>query len=306
MSRVHLDASSVGPWPERAARDRAVLRVLLIEGAMNVVVIVAKVVAGTMTGSLALLSDALHSLTDLGNNGIAFGVMRHAGRPPDHNHPYGHRKFETLAVFALAMLLVVLAVEIAMRALVGDRPPVADSSVAMAIMIGALILNLAVSMWERRRARELDSDLLLADATHTLSDVIGVAVVIVGWQLAANGHLWAETVATLLVAAFVLFLSFGLFRRAIPVLVDEGAVDPERLREVLRTVPGVREVRRVRSRRLADRAFADVVVAVDDHLSTEDGHAIADRIESALAAAFSVEDVSVHLEPVSVPSPTIG
>lgn len=279
-------------------RDAAVRRVLLVEGAMNLLVLVAKLFAGFLTGSLALLSDALHSLTDLGNNVIAFLVMRHAGRPPDHNHPYGHRKFETLAVFTLAMLLVVLAVELILRAVVGERTPTVSSALALVVVAGGVVVNLLVSLWERRKARQLRSDILAADATHTLADVLTTVVVVVGWQLGAAGHAWAETIATLGVAAFVLFLSFGLFRRAVPILVDEGAVDPGELRATLGEVAGVREVRRVRSRRLGDRAFADVVVAVDDHLSTEDGHDIADRVEDVLAEVFRIHDVTVHLEPV--------
>ena len=285
-------------------RDAAVRRVLVIEGAMNLVVLVAKAAAGLVTGSLALLSDALHTLTDLGNNVIAFLVMRHAGRPPDHNHPYGHRKFETLAVFGLAMLLVVLAVELILRALVSDREPVVSHPGALLVMGAAVVVNLAISLWERRRARALQSDILAADALHTLADVVTTIVVVAGWQLAAHGHAWAETVATLGVAAFVLVLSYGLFRRAVPVLVDEGVEDPEAIREALREVAGVRQVRRVRSRWLGDQAYADVVVAVDDHLSTEDGHAIADRVEAALAEAFGIRDASVHLEPVGTPGPT--
>lgn len=268
---------------------------------MNLVVLSAKFGAGLATGSLALLSDALHTLTDLGNNVIAFLVMRHAGRPPDHNHPYGHRKFETLAVFGLAMLLVVLAVQLILRALVAEREPTTSHPVALAIMGGAVLVNLVISLWEARRAKALASDILHADATHTFADVITTLVVVAGWQLAAHGHAWAETVATLGVALFVLVLSYGLFRRAVPVLVDEGAEDPEALRAALRAVPGVREVRRVRSRWLGDQAYADVVVAVDDHLSTEAGHVIADRVEATLADAFGIRDASVHLEPVGSP-----
>ena len=127
---------AVGRGRHDPARDAAVRRVLIVEGAMNLLVLLAKLFAGFLTGSLALLSDALHSLTDLGNNVIAFLVMRHAGRPPDHNHPYGHRKFETLAVFTLAMLLVVLAVELILRAVVGERTPSVSSPLAFGVVAG--------------------------------------------------------------------------------------------------------------------------------------------------------------------------
>lgn len=290
---------------DRVARDRAVRRVLLIEGGMNLVVLLAKAAVGLTTGSLALLGDAVHSLVDLGNNVIAFLVMRHAGRPPDHNHPYGHRKFETLAVFGLALLLCLLALELLVRAFVSGVGEVVSHPWAVVVMVGALLVNLGVALWEGRRARVLESGILKADATHTFADVLVTLVAIGGWQWASRGVTWAEPVAVSAVACFVLYLAWRLIKHAVPDLVDESVGDPEALREALMGVAGVREVRRVRSRRLGDQAFADVVVAVADHLSTEAGHDIADRVEAVLAEQFGIWDASVHLEPEGFLPPSL-
>lgn len=276
--------------------------VLLVEGLANLVVLVAKVAVGAATGSAAILSDAVHSLTDLANNIIAFVVAGASVAPPDHDHPYGHRKFESLAVFGLATLLTVVAVELALRALARLEEPVDTSRWGVAVMVGVLALNLAMAGWENYWARRLDSDLLRADAHHTLSDVLTTVAVIAGWQLAAHGYPWIDRVVALLVAALVFYLALGLFRRAVPALVDRAAVDPAALIETVAAIAGVREVRRVRSRAIGNRLLADVVVAVDGSLSTAESHRVADAVERVLAEKWGVDDVSVHVEPHPKPA----
>ncbi|HEY5657740.1 MAG TPA: cation diffusion facilitator family transporter [Myxococcota bacterium] len=283
--------------PVGAERDRQVLRVVLIEGAANVAVLVAKVIVGFSTGSLAVLGDALHSLTDLANNFVAWFVVRLSAAPPDPKHPYGHRKFETLAVFGLASLMTVLGIELALGAIRREPQPIAADSWSLATMLCVLVVNIAVSLWEGSRARFLDSDILLADARHTLVDVLMTVVVIGGWQVAARGYPWLDSVFAVGVSLLVLYLAWGLFARAIPVLVDQAAIDPEAAMSVVQEVDGVRSVRSVRSRRAGSAATVDLVVTVDAHLSTSQAHDIADRIETALRGGLHAHDVTVHIEP---------
>jgi cation diffusion facilitator family transporter len=158
-------------------------------------------------------------------------------------------------------------------------------------------VNISISAWEGARARRLDSDLLRADARHTLSDVLVTTLVIAGWQLAARGHVWLDSALTLVVSFLILSLAFDLFRRAVPVLVDRVAVEPEELAAVVDSVPGVRSVRSARSRTGAGAPRIDVVVSVEGSLSTEASHGIADAIEVELRRRFESEDVTVHVEP---------
>jgi cation diffusion facilitator family transporter len=278
-------------------RDAQVRRVLCLEGLANFTVLVAKTVVGLATGSSAVLAEAVHSFADLANNGLALFAQHLAAAPPDREHPYGHRKYETLAVFALATLLAVLAVEIALRALQSGDREVLRPGWSLGLMLGVLAVNAAISTWQAAWARRLDSDLLRADARHTFSDVFATIAVIIGWQLAATGHAWLDTAFTLGVAALILFLAFGLYRRAIPVLVDQIATDPEELTAVVQSVPGVRGTRRVRSHLSGQGTTIDVVVAVDSHLSTAASHEIADEIERTLRERFATPDVTVHVEP---------
>ena len=278
-------------------RDQNIQRIILLEGSANVIVLVMKTWAGLYTGSLAILGDAIHSLADVLNNVIAWAVVRISAKPPDREHPYGHRKFEGLAVFILATLLAVLAIELAMRALRPETAEPVQNSASLMVMLGVLCINIALSTWERHWARRLDSSILLADANHTFADVLTTIVVIAGWQLSARGFAWLDTVSALAVAGLVMYLALGLFKKVAPILVDEIAIAPEKLTRIIESVPGVIEVRRVRSRWIGSMCSVDTIVAVAPELSTTASHQIADRIESALESQLGVRDITIHIEP---------
>lgn len=284
---------------EAVARDRDIRTTLWLEGSANLLVLIVKTIAGLTTGSYAILADAVHSLADLGSNGLALAAAHISSEPPDRDHPYGHRKFETLAVFVLATLLSVLAIEIAVRSLSAETSGVTTDARSLALMLGVLGVNVSITLWEGWKARQLDSDLLRADSRHTLSDVLTTVLVIVGWQISAAGAHWLDSVMSILVAALIVFLAFGLFRRSIPVLVDGAAADPDEVSKLLRRLSGVRQASRVRSRHSADGPRVDVVVGVDETLSTAESHAIADSVERSIGEQFGASEVIVHIEPVA-------
>lgn len=282
---------------DRVQRDRNVRRIILIEGTANVVVLVSKLVVGVSTGSLAVLGDAIHSLTDIFNNVVAWIVMRLSSAPADREHPYGHRKFETLAVFGLAALLVALAFELALQAIRRDTSDIVSGGWELGLMLGVLGVNVILAVWQRRWARRLNSDILLADSSHTFSDVLTTVVVITGWQLSAIGYVWLDKACALGVAGLVFYLAFSLFRRAIPVLVDQSAINPSVLIEAIEGIQKVRAVRRVRSRWMGSDRVADMIVTVSPRISTMESHAIADQIEALLERDFDIRDVTIHIEP---------
>lgn len=270
---------------------------LIGEGLANLAVMLVKATVGFHTGSIAVIGDAIHSLADFANNVVAFIATRIASAPPDPEHPYGHRKFETLAVFVIATFLSVLAIEIVLGAL--DREPreVSTEGWGLALMLGVLVVNISIAIWENRWARRLDSDILRADARHTVSDVLTTVAVIAGWQLAANGYPWLDALASIVVASMILYLAYGLFQKAIPVLVERSIANPEALSSVASAVDGVEETRRIRSRQGGSGPTIDLTVSVDPNLSTAESHAIADEIERVISEKFSVNDVTVHIEP---------
>jgi len=279
-------------------RDKSVQRVILIEGSVNLVVLVAKLIVGLSTGSLAIVGDAIHSLTDVVNNIVAWIVIRISSSPPDREHPYGHRKFETLAVFFLASLLVVLSFELALHAINKDDTKIENSVWGLGIMLVVLIINIVLSTWQRKWARKLKSDILLADATHTFADVLTTIVVIAGWQLSAMGYLWLDRICALGVSLLILSLAYSLFKRASPILVDQFALDPELLSSSILEVQGVCKVNRVRSRWIGSEKSIDLIISVDSELSTTDSHNIATNVESLIEEKYGVSDISIHVEPI--------
>lgn len=279
------------------SRDRQIQRIILVEGAANIIVLISKLIVGVSTGSLAVLGDAIHSLTDVANNAVAWVVVRLSSQPADREHPYGHRKFETLAVFGLATLLVILAIELASHAIRREKAEVGEDAWALGVMLGVLAINVIIASWQRYWASRLKSDILLADANHTFADVMTTIVVIGGWQMSARGYPWLDTVCALGVSALVMYLAYGLFKRALPALVDQFSVEPEKILGVVKGVAGVREVSRIRSRWVGGSPAIDMVVSVDPALSTSEAHEIADTIESLLEKHFEARDISIHIEP---------
>jgi len=261
------------------------------------VVLVAKTVVGLSTGSLAILSDAVHSLTDVANNVIAWCVIRISSRPADREHPYGHRKFETLAVFGLAALLAVFAIELALHAIRSERAEIISDPLWIGLMLGVLGVNIVIASWQRYWAKRLDSELLLADANHTFADVLTTIVVIGGWQLSAMGYPWLDTFCAFGVAALIFYLAYGLFRRTFPVLVDQISIDPDLVIAMVQNEPDIRKVLRVRSRWIGSNRAVDMVITVDADLSTSESHAVADTVEKLLQEKLDVEDISIHIEP---------
>ena len=278
-------------------KDKQVRRVIFIEGLANLLVLIAKTIVGLSTGSMGILADAIHSLTDFTNNIIAWIVIHFSSLPADREHPYGHRKLETLAVFVLASILVVLAFELALNAIKKDYTEVASRDLELFIMLCVLIINIAVTSWQHMWAKRLDSDILRADATHTFADVLITITVIAGWQLSAIGYAWVDRLCALGVALLIFYLAYNLFRRAVPVLIDEYAIDPVELSNIIKHVPGVKKVYRVRSRWIGKTRAIDLVISVDSILSTEESHAIADTIESLIEKQFGTTDISIHVEP---------
>lgn len=262
---------------------------------------------GMMTGSAAVIADAVHSLTDLANNIFAWLAIRISEAPADSSHPYGHQKFEQLAVFALASILIIVAFEVIVNAIERFGQPVEQSLLGLAILIFSLAINVGLTLWEGYWAKRLDSEILRADATHTLSDVLTSAVVIIGWQLAARGYYWVDTIFALIVSSIIFYLAFKLLQRAVPILVDQSRYPPEELKAAVNNIPAVITVGNIRSRDTGKGQVADVTVTVSANLSTIESHQIADQIEQVLADKFDIQDVVVHIEPdvdseINIPS----
>ncbi len=284
------------------ARDRATLvrRVLVGLFFANLAVVIAKLLVGLEARSLAVLGDALHSTVDAVNNLLALVVVRVAARAPDEEHPYGHGKFETLGALALVGFLSITCFELARGAiehLAGSHPPPAVSDLQLIILVAGLGVNGTVAWYERRQGVALQSELLVADAAHTRSDVYISVGVIVGLLLARRGWWWADPAMALVIALLIVRVAYQITQRSVPILVDERAVPKDAIQTAAEGVSGVQRAYDIRSRGGSRVRYAEVTIAVDRNANVASAHAIADAVELRLKRDLQLNEVTVHIEP---------
>jgi cation diffusion facilitator family transporter len=282
---------------ERSSGVRRVLGGILVA---NIVVVIVKLSVGLNTNSLAVFGDALQSSVDAVNNIFGVAVVRLAAKEPDEDHPYGHAKFETLGALLIALLLGVSIFELvrgAVARLLMGAPQLTVSRASLGLLIFTLAVNIGVVVYETRAGRRLKSDLLLADALHTRVDVFVTLGVLTGLTLARAGLGWADPVLALLVAVLVGNAGYQILRRSIPTLVDERAFDQDTIQKEAEGVNGVISAYAIRSRRAADRQFAELTISVDGGADVTTAHRIADDVEERLREALHLDEVTVHVEP---------
>lgn len=281
-------------------RDGQVRRVLMLILGANLVVVALKAAVGVATGSLAVFGDLIQSSLDAVNNVLGLAIMGVASRGPDAEHPYGHAKFETVGALLIVIFLSVSIFELLRGAVArftsGALPPVVHG--ADLILIGiTLVLNVVVTLIETRAGHRLASELLLADAVHTRTDVLITLGVFGGLVLSRAGYGWADPVIAVLVAGMVGHAGYQIVRRALPALVDERAFDPHTIRREAEGVPGVRAAYAIRSRGAANTFFAELTIAVDGGSDVTSAHGIADAVEHRLRETLELSQVVVHVEP---------
>jgi cation diffusion facilitator family transporter len=288
---------------ERNRKVRQVLAAILVA---NWAVASAKLVFGLMHHSASVTADGLHSFIDGGSNVLGLVAMVVASRPADADHPYGHGKFEALASLGIGAMIGIGMLELgrmALDSLLNDRHPEV-SGLMMGVMVFTLVVNLAVTRVERHYGQKLKSSLLLADASHTLSDVFVTLAVLVSLVLVKVGFPRADGLVALLVLGFVAWVAYGIVRQAVGILSDTARLDPAQVAQLTTSVLGVRTCRNVRSRGMEESVYVDLKIEVDPQLTTAQAHEVADCVEERIQAEFpQVVDVVVHVEPARAKSP---
>lgn len=282
------------------SRTRAIQRTLLVVLVLNLTVAVAKLVAGAVTGSLSILADGLNSLLDASANVVGLIGTAVARRPPDPEHPYGHRRFEALTALVIAGAMGLLVVQIlqeAWRRLQSGAHPEA-APLSFAVMLATLLVNLGVSTWERRRGRELRSPILSADAKHTAADALVSLAVIGGLAGVRLGYSFVDPLLAIGIAGVIGWGAWTIIRDAALTLSDTAAVPVETIEEAVRAVPGVRGVHNIRTRGGDGLVWVDLHIQVDPELTVRRAHDIASEVARAVEAAIGqAADVTVHVEP---------
>ena len=261
-----------------------------------------KLGAGLASGSLGLVTEALHSGTDLVAALLTFFAIGVSGRPADEAHQYGHGKAEHLAALAEAAALALVSVAVAALAvarLTGATEHTVDAAWWVFLVIGVVLaIDLSRTVVSLRTARRYHSEALRSNALHFGSDLAGSLAVLCGLIAASAGFPEGDSIAALCVAALVLLAAGRLIRRNVDVLMDRAPADAEAAARaaIARIEPPV-ELSRLRLRQAAGRMFADVVISVSPGAAVGQGHPAAPRGESALDRVLPGRDGGVHLEP---------
>jgi len=277
-------------------------RTALASVAAATVLVALKLGTGLASGSLGLVSEALHSGTDLVAAVLTFFAIGVAGRPADRGHPFGHGKAEHLAALAEASVLALVSVAVAALAVArltgAIEQEVETAWWVFAVVAVVIAIDVSRTVASYRTARRYASAALLSNALHFGSDLAGTLAVLGGLVAAAYGFPEGDSLAALFVAGLVLLAASRLISRNVDVLMDRSPAAAEAAAR--RAIAGVRpavEVSRLRLRQAANRHFVDIVIAVAPGAAVGQGHAVADRIEEAVERALPDSDVVVHVEP---------
>lgn len=277
-------------------------RTALVSIGAAVALVALKLGTGLASGSLGLVSEALHSGTDLVAALLTFFAIGVAVRPADEGHQYGHGKAEHLAALGEATVLALFSVAVgalAVRRLSGSAEHAVDPAWWVFAVVGlVLAIDLARTVVSLRTARRYGSEALRSNALHFGTDFAGTLAVLAGLFAATAGFPEGDSIAALFVAVLVLVAASRLIRRNVDVLMDRAPADAEEVaRAAIAQIEPPVELLRLRLRQAAGRTFADVVISVPPGSAVGQGHAVADRVEAELERALPGSDVVVHVEP---------
>lgn len=281
-------------------RFGAVSAVLLNVLVLNLGVAAAKLVLGFTSGAVSVVSDGVHSLTDGLSNVAALVGVGVARRPPDRNHPYGHRKYETIAAAAIGGFLLVVTLEILETAWgrfrAGSSPAV--TPMAFAVMGGTIAINLLVTRYERRAGQRLRSDVLLADAMHTQSDVWTSLTVVIALAASWLGYPVLDPIAALVVVVFIGHAAWVILRSTSDVLSDHIVIPDTEVRRVVLSVPSVMGCHEIRTRGSRNFVFLDLHIWMAAETPLVDAHEISHVVKDRLMQHFpAIGDAVIHIEP---------
>ena len=290
------------PALTRQQRARQIGLVLCVTLVLNWVVAALKIVFGLATHCMVIFADGLHSFSDGASNIIGLVAITIAGHPADRDHPYGHQKFETFASVVISFFLFAVSLGILREAISGlIHPRRPEVTAASFILMGlTFAVNIFVVWYERRAGRRLNSDLLLSDSWHTLTDLFVTFSVFIALIGIAYRFDRLDAVFTFVISIVIFVTALSILRRGLDVLVDKAVMAPDQIEKIVRQIGAVRDCHEIRTRGRADNIYVDLHVLVDSNMSVLESHRVANIIEHDIRARIpGVCDVVVHIEPVS-------
>ena len=286
---------------DQAKRFRDIKRILLVILVLNWGVALAKIFYGYATNFTSMMADGFHSLADGASNIIGLIGITLARRPPDKDHPYGHKKYETLFSLAIAGMLFFVCFNLfseGIKRLHSHTAPQIDV-ISIMVMLVTMSINIFVMTYEYRAGKRLNSDILVSDSLHTKADIFTSVSVIIAMAVIKIGYPILDPIVTIMIAFFIAYAAFSIAKDSSKVLCDEIVIsDDKRIESIVMSVKGVMACHKIRTRGRIDDIYVDLHVQVSPDMHVDMAHDVSYRIENTIKKSISgVTDVVVHIEP---------
>lgn len=282
---------------------REIQKVLWIVLVLNWSVAAAKIIYGYLSNSASMTADGFHSLADGISNIIGLVGIHFSSQPKDEDHPYGHKKYETLFALGIAAMLLIVAFNLAKAGVVRIINPVVPhvGFSSFTVMLITLMVNITVMIYEYRFGKQLQSDILVADSMHTRADIFTSFSVVVALVFVKLDVPIVDPVITLVIAGFVAHSAFVIIRQESAILCDAVAItDTKKIEAVVLGIKGVKSCHKIRTRGRLDDAHLDLHIQIDANMTMRDSHLLNHTIQKEIMNAFpQIVDVLVHMEPES-------
>ena len=299
-----MNTENTSPQVNQEQFQAAATKVSVISMATNVILTLLKLAAGLIAHSGAMISDAVHSASDICSGLIVLIGVRISSRAPDEKHPYGHERFECVAALLLSGILAVVGGTIGVNAvkdIIGGGTREAPGLLALIAAVVSIVTKESLFWYTRGYAKKYRSTALHAEAWHQRSDALSSVGALIGIAGARMGVPVMEPIASLIIALFILRVAVRIFREAIDQMVDHSAsVETESaFRTTALEQPGVKGVELLRTRMFGNRVYVDLEIAADPDLTLAAAHEIAERVHDAIEQTYpDVKHIMVHVNPV--------
>jgi cation diffusion facilitator family transporter len=278
----------------------SVRKVLTYTLLLNMIAALAKLVYGHMSDSLSMVADGYHSFFDGTSNVVGLVGIWLAYNPPDKDHPYGHKKYETLASLGISILLFLTCYHVLrdayLRFMDSTTPNVTGFS--FLVILSTMGINIFVMMWERSKGQELKSEILISDSMHTKSDIFASVAVLISLAAVYAGLPVIDPIAAFIIAILIGRTGYHILLESAKVLSDYFRIHPGLIRDVALEVDGVTECHDIRSRGTPTDVFVDLRLHVPPDMGISEAHELAHKVEGRIKKEFTeVTEVVVHIEP---------
>ncbi len=279
---------------------KEIRRILIVILFFNWLVAFSKLIYGLITRSAAMTADGVHSFADGASNIIGLVGIWAASKPIDEDHPYGHKKYETVATLGIAVMLFLASFDIIKDSILRlFHPVVPDVNMfSFGLMVITFLINIVVMRYEYKKGSELSSDILVCDSIHTKSDIFVSSAVIVTLVSTKAGFPILDTIVAFVIGILISKAGFEILKKSSDVLCDGEAIEKAKIAKVVSGVFGVKAIHKIRTRGREDDVHVDLHVAVNTSMHVDTAHELSHRISDNLKRKIpGITDVIVHIEP---------